>query len=74
MNALIEHISQHLATYGVGGGVLIVAAISCMPEKIPFSAQECWTWLRASLQTAIPARTSHPTLPDSNPAQQQPKQ
>jgi len=76
MNALLDAVAynlyQHLTTIGVGSGVLFFAIVHNMPEIPPASMQEYWTWVRDSLQTAIPVRqgrNNRPTLP-ANPAQQ----
>lgn len=71
MNALIDAVStnlvQHLTSIGVGSGVLFFAVVHNMPENPPASMQEYWTWVRDSLQTAIPVRQArpHPTQPDT---------
>lgn len=36
-------------------GALAIAAAVTMPELIPKSAQDWWTWMRNSVQTAVPA-------------------
>lgn len=40
--------------------VLAVAFISSMPEEIPKSAQEWWTWLRNGLQSSTPIHRMPP--------------
>lgn len=37
-------------------GLLAVAAVMAMPDKIPASLQDVWTWARETLQTAIPVK------------------
>ena len=54
--ALGQHISDHWVVYSTAAVALSTATISCMPQKRPRAADEWWVWLRASLQTAIPAR------------------
>lgn len=72
MNALLQAVITHWQALGIGSGVLGVAVVSTMPEKIPATAQDCWTWIREALQTSIPAARRH-----ENPTQaaqpQQPK-
>lgn len=67
---VIQSISAHWETLGLGSGVLLFAAVSTMPEKIPSSIQECWTWAREALQTAVPAArkptTNQPAKAEQN--------
>lgn len=66
MNAIGQNLAQHLTSIGVGSGVFLFSFIHNMPEAPPSSMQEYWTWVRDSLQTAIPirqARQANPTLP-----------
>lgn len=65
--ALIRLITQHLATvFEVGSGALFIALVSTMPKLIPKTLQDWWTWVRDSLQTAIPATRNHREQ-DENP-------
>ena len=60
--ALGENMVGHWGEYAATLGVLGVAVVSCIPERVPKSLQEWWTWMRESLQTAIPA-ARHPVFP-----------
>ncbi|MFC5861105.1 hypothetical protein ACFPT7_02240 [Acidicapsa dinghuensis] len=53
----------------VAAGALFVSAVSAMPKAFPKSAQEWWTWLRETLQSAIPARRHVEPDPPPNPYQ-----
>jgi hypothetical protein len=46
-----------------GLSVLFVAGVCVMPPAFPKSFQEWWTWLRDTLQTAIPAARHATVLP-----------
>ncbi len=61
-----ENIVRNWPAYSAALGVLFVAAVSTMPPRIPKTVQECWEWMRESLQTAIPA-ARHPVLPQEAP-------
>ncbi len=80
MDAFLTMIATHLAAAGFGGGVLIVALISCLPTNRPKTKDEWYAYFRNSLQTAIPAsRHPDPTQPASSqekapPPEIQPKQ
>lgn len=56
LNAIGHSVTQNLGSIGVGTLVIAVALVHNMPEKLPTSIQDFWTWLRGSLQTAIPVR------------------
>ena len=60
LNAMREHFIQHLPEYLTTLGLLAVAFVCTMPQKMPgfpsdHPIQEWWTWLRDGLQTAVPA-------------------
>lgn len=38
----------------VGSGLLLLSAVSHIPENIPRQAQDFWTWMRSTFQTALP--------------------
>lgn len=38
----------------IGSGLLLFSAISHIPEVIPRQAQDFWTWMRSTFQTALP--------------------
>ena len=63
MSQFFQHIAQHLAAYGFGSGLLILGLITTMPESVPVSFQDFWTWMRHALQTAVPAARQKPTQP-----------
>ena len=79
MNQILANLQEHWQIYTTAGTALFVAGVCTMPQKMPMvranhPIQEIWTWVRDSLQTAVPAaRAAHanPTQP-ANPAQ--PKQ
>jgi hypothetical protein len=72
-NHILEHIARHGREYGVGGGALFIAIISTMPKTPPASFGEFWTWIRESLQTAVPsARATHVPPVDQNPGSEPP--
>jgi hypothetical protein len=52
---LMDLIANHLTAAGFGGGVLIIALISCMPQNRPKTLDDWYAYIRHSLQTAIPA-------------------
>jgi len=59
MNHTIHVIGWLLQKYpsiDAGVGALVMATILSMPEKIPTRLQEFWTWMRDSLQSAVPNR------------------
>lgn len=71
MNAATQFLLDHLTAESATLSVLGVAAVCTMPPEPPgvfsyFFGQATWTWLRDTLQTAIPA-ARHPqiTLPPS---------
>jgi hypothetical protein len=51
---LLTQIKEHMAAYGIGGGVIVLAWVAHWPEKPPSSFQDWWTWVRQTLQTALP--------------------
>ncbi len=72
LGALGRYALEHLASIGVGAGIVAVSAIHNMPPQPPHSLRwidaDLWTWTRDTLQTAIPIRQvnpSHPTPPAS---------
>lgn len=63
-NAIAEHIARHGEAYGTAAVGLALAVAKNIPELIPKSAQDWWTWMRSSVQTALPiSRTSTPQQP-----------
>lgn len=68
MNQFLDNLSQHWHVYAPVAGVLFVAFVSCMPKNPPKSLAEIWTWVRSSLQTAIPAARAHEPAPPLDPA------
>lgn len=62
LHAIQEHLTKNAEAYIAAVGALFVAGVCAMPAKIPGSIQEFWTWLRDSLQIAVPAaRATHIT-------------
>jgi Sec-independent protein translocase protein TatA len=54
--AIQQHVVKHLGVYTENLLLLVIAAISTSPEKIPATAQDFWSWIREALRTATPAR------------------
>ncbi len=54
--AIQQHVVKHLGVYTENLLLLVIAAISTSPEKIPATAQDFWSWIRDALRTATPAR------------------
>lgn len=53
---LVEnHIERNWEIYTTAAGALFVAGICMMPETFPKTAQDWWSWMRNTLQTAVPA-------------------
>jgi hypothetical protein len=72
MNTIISSLTAHWKAYSAAGVALFVAGVCCMPPNRPRSLDDWWTWIRDSLQTAVPAaRHAHPITP-ADPAK--PKQ
>lgn len=69
MTAFWQGMAQHMAAYGIGSGVLIVAIITTWPQVPPKTWMDWWTWIRDALQTAIPARPAHRQPSDIPPPQ-----
>lgn len=51
---VLHELRRHWQAYGAGSGVVLVAAVASIPEKPPSTLQEWWTWMRTTLQTALP--------------------
>lgn len=66
--ALQEHLLRNFPEYLIFLSALSIAAVVTMPELIPKSLQDWWTWFRNALQTAVPAARNH-----QNPTNQQEK-
>lgn len=65
---LAHHFEQHAEGYGVGIGALVLSTAKNWPEFIPKSAQDWWTWMRNSVQTALPiSRNSSNPIPPAAP-------
>ena len=56
LNAIGHSIVQNLGYEEGVAGLLVAVAIHNMPATIPKTLQEIWTWVRDSLQTALPVR------------------
>lgn len=69
LEAILSHVSKNWEAYSAGAGALALATIICMPVKFPRSLDDWWTWLRNSLQTAIPARHAPASIDPPNPIQ-----
>lgn len=68
--AIQQHMLKNLPEYITLFTAISIATIVTMPEIIPKSFQDWWTWLRNALQTAIPAaRAARNANTDINRAQ-----
>lgn len=52
---IATHIERNWEIYTAAMGALFVAGVCMMPESFPKNAQDWWSWLRNTLQTAVPA-------------------
>jgi hypothetical protein len=52
--SILTELRRHLATYGIGSGVLLLGVIQHIPKAPPKSIQDWWTWMRESLMTVLP--------------------
>ena len=52
---LQQHIARNVPEYITFIGALAIAAVCTMPANPPISFRELWSWLRDTLQTAVPA-------------------
>lgn len=69
MHEILTLLAQHATAAGFGGGALLVAAITCLPESRPRTLDQLYTYVRDALQTAIPAGKRHPDpIPPADPA------
>ena len=62
-----QHLIANWEGYMALFSAICIASVCMMPEKIPSSFQDWWTWLRNTLQTAIPAARHHPNPPTDPP-------
>ena len=53
--ALQEHVTRNLPEYITFAAALGIAIVCTMPENPPSTLRDWWTWMRNSLQTAVPA-------------------
>ena len=70
-DTVVAHIEHNWEIYMAMLSAFAIASICTMPELLPKSAQDLWTWLRSSLQLAVPAarqRQANPTQPENPPA------
>lgn len=59
MNGFWQQIYQHATAYGLGSGVLVLAAIQCMPKPgTPWTWGAVYTWIYETLQTVLPVNRS----------------
>ena len=62
---LLQNLLDAVKKYEVfGSGVLLFALFASMPALIPKTAQDIWTWLRATLQAIMPIQ-QHQPLPQT---------
>lgn len=60
LQAIQDHILRNFPEYMIFISALAIATVVTMPPIIPKSLQDWWTWMRNSLQTAVPAaRNAH---------------
>ena len=55
LQAVIDHVTRHETIYLGALSAVGIAGVCTMPALIPKSIQEWWTWIRDTLQTAVPA-------------------
>jgi hypothetical protein len=73
--AIQNETAKHAAEYIAIAGAFFVAAVCTMPRKCPLlpeesPLQEVWSWLRDTLQTAVPAaraNNNHTPPPEVKP-------
>ena len=82
---LQQHIARNVPEYITFVGALAIAAVCTMPEKCVFIVgeintgwkllvQQLWSWMRNTLQTAVPAaQANHPKPTPPADQQAQPK-
>lgn len=57
MDALWNHIVQHMAAYGFGSGILVIAFLQNMPTPgTKMNGLTLYTWIYNSIQTALPVK------------------
>lgn len=66
-HALQQHVLKNLTIYLENLALLVIAAISTSPEKIPRSVDDMWAWMRDTLRTATPARFGPPSSSKPSP-------
>lgn len=60
LSAIGGHITRNSGSYGTVAIAAGLAVAKNIPAQIPKSAQELWTWMRDSVQTALPISRSNP--------------
>ena len=66
LDAIGQHIARNSGAYGTAAVGFGLAVAKNIPPVVPKSIQEMWTWMRDSIQTALPiTRASNPIPPDS---------
>ena len=66
---LVKHAEAYIEGFASVSIALTIAGICTAPPLIPRTAQDWWTWIRNTVQTATPAaRVNHenPTQQNSN--------
>jgi hypothetical protein len=56
LNAIGHNLAQNIGYEEGAFGLLLAVFVHNMPATIPKTFQEIWTWVRDSLQTALPVR------------------
>jgi hypothetical protein len=67
-NAIAAQVATHLPEVEAVVAALLIAGIFAIPEKIPTSLQEWWTWFRDTLQGAVPMKLLKQTTPGAAPS------
>jgi hypothetical protein len=71
LDTIFQSIASHLTAYGVGSGVLVLAAATTMPKPgTPLTWGTLYQWFYETIQTALPVnRGPRPsTIPQPVPA------
>jgi hypothetical protein len=53
--AIQDHLQRNMEAYLALASAITIAGVCMMPKNRPKSIDDWWTWLRDTLQTAVPA-------------------
>ena len=71
LSAVGAHIARNSGAYGSVGIAVGLSGVKNIPEMVPKTLQEWWTWMRNTFQTALPisrAGGGPPPTPPVDPA------